>query len=75
MRHYGFAAATRRAGYERIRWLVTLAMGLVYLLHAADTITKPRRADFRCTECGGPLVFYEFIRPAPVLRPPAHDTS
>ena len=29
VRHYGFASATRRAGYEYIRWLVTLAMGMV----------------------------------------------
>lgn len=75
VRHYGFASATRRAGYERIRWLVTLAMGLVYLLHASDPKTKPRRVEFRCTGCGGPVVFFEFIRPPPVLRLPVHDTS
>jgi Putative transposase/Transposase zinc-binding domain len=74
VRHYGFASATRRARYKNVRWLVTLAMRLVYLLHAQSK-TPPRRTEFCCTEYGGPVVFFEFIRPATQNKPPLIDTS
>jgi len=75
VRQYGFASAPRRSGYERIRWLVTLAVGLVYLLHAADPKTKPGRVELRCTGRGGPVVFHEFIRPpaGPSVTRPRHE--
>ena len=75
VRHYGFASAVRRKEYDLIRWMVTLAMGLCYLLHAAVPETIPRRAEFRCEQCGGPVIFFEFIRPLPATKPPIIDTS
>jgi hypothetical protein len=71
VRHYGFASAVRRKEYDLIRWLVTLAMGLSYLLQAAAPVTTPRRTEFRCEQCGGPVIFFEFIRPLPAIL----DTS
>ena len=75
VRHYGFASAVRRKEYDLIRWLVTLAMGLSYLLHAASPETERRLTGFRCEQCGGPVTFFEFIRPLPFTRPPILDTS
>jgi len=75
VRHYGFASAVRRKDHDLIHWMVTLAMGLSYLLHAASPETTPRRAEFRCEQCGGPVIFFEFIRPLPAVNPPIEDTS
>lgn len=75
VRHYGFASAIRRKQYQRIHWLVTLAMGLIYLLHEANFKRKPSRIEFCCTRCGGPIVFWEFLRLAPTLIPTVNDTS
>ena len=75
VRHYGFASAVRRKEYDLIRWLVTLAMGLCYLLHAAAPETVQRRTEFRCEQCGGPVTFFEFVRPLPATKPPILDTS
>ena len=75
VRHYGFASAIRQKRYDRIHWLVTLAMGLIYWLHAAAPPAKSNCIDFRCTECGGPVVFFEFLRGEPADRPLVNDTS
>jgi hypothetical protein len=71
VRHYGFASAINRKEYPLIRWMVTLAMGLTYLLHAAAAQTTP---VFCCSDCGGPVTFFEFIRPASIPTP-IIDTS
>ena len=75
VRHYGFAAAIRRKQYDRIHWLVSLAMGMIYLLHAAHPQMPSRGVEFRCTECGGPVVFFEYLRGETVISPPINDTS
>jgi hypothetical protein len=52
IRHYGFAAAARRKNYDNVAWLVTLAAGLLYLLHPVQP--KPARAprEVLCPDCG-----------------------
>jgi hypothetical protein len=70
VRHYGFAAAAQRKNFERVRWLVTLAMGLPFVLTAlpADTPVLLDRPA-RCPSCGGALRLVTY------LPPPYFDTS
>lgn len=69
VRHYGFAAATKRKDHEQVRWLVTLAVGLLYLLHAVNS-PPATRPHIRCAECGGIMTVV-----AVLLPPRAFDTS
>ena len=55
VRHYGFASARQRENFEQIRWLVTLAMGLTYLLTARPATLEKTNAMVTCDQCGGPL--------------------
>jgi putative transposase/transposase-like zinc-binding protein len=62
VRHYGFAAATKRKSYEEIRWLVTLVAGMLFLLSSADL--KPARQPCRprCAECGSMMNIIAVLR-------------
>jgi hypothetical protein len=75
VRHYGFASAVRRKDYELIRWMVTLAMGLTYLLQTPAKTTTSNRTEFVCLECGGPVLFFQFIAPGSLSALPLNDTS
>ena len=75
VRHYGFASAVRRKDYPSIHWMVTLAMGLTYLLRAAAETITPSRPEFVCQDCGGPVIFFQFIDPFSISTPPVNDTS
>lgn len=66
VRHYGFAAASKRKHFELVRWLVMLSMGLQYVL-APDPPAETDSASARCPDCGGPLIVVAFIPPTPHL--------
>lgn len=62
VRHYGFAAARQHKNYDRLRWLVSLALALTYLL--APTVVVERTPPLvRCAECGGPMLVVAFLPP------------
>lgn len=71
IRSYGFAASVKRKGYELIRWLVTLAVGLTYILSGAPGEQQSGQSqDLSCPDCGGPLTFVAVLR-----IPLSFDTS
>lgn len=64
VRHYGYLAARRRANFELVRWLVTLAMGVPFILYStADTdLPDPTtQSSARCPDCGGELRFARYF--------------
>jgi hypothetical protein len=69
VRHYGFAAATKRKDYEHVRWLATLALRLPFVLTAQPAADSPQPA-VRCPSCGGALQFVAYLPP-----PKYFDTS
>lgn len=72
VRHYGFAAAVKRQDYDHIRWLVTLAQGLTYLLTARLTSTETVKPAVTCPACGTPMTL---INVSPPTRATYFDTS
>jgi hypothetical protein len=64
VRHYGFAAAANRTDYDHLRWLISLALGLIYVLTAQTAVTEKVAPVVRCAECGGPMYITAFISPA-----------
>ena len=63
VRHYGFAAAANRKSFETVRWLVTLALNLIYILTAKISPLKTIKPVVRCAECGGPMHVVSFFTP------------
>ena len=64
VRHYGFLAARRRAQFELVRWLVTLAMGLPFILYSTADTDLPdvtTQSSARCPHCGGELRFARYL--------------
>ena len=54
VRHYGFAATPKRKMYDAVRWLVTLAAGLLF--HLVTTSPEPAPLPkSRCPECGNAM--------------------
>jgi hypothetical protein len=73
VRHYGFHSAVHQSSFEHVRWLVTLAMGLVFVLaSSASPARKTASATARCPDCGAPLKFVAFV---PFYRAPAYFDS
>lgn len=71
VRYYGFAAAAQSKKYEGIRWMATLAAGLLYLLRTAEPTPPKKRSEMLCPDCGTPMSVIEVLRP----RPRGIDTS
>jgi DNA-directed RNA polymerase subunit RPC12/RpoP len=67
VRHYGFAAASQRKAYETVRWLVTITLGLVYVLTPDPPAAETSPAGARCPDCGGRLVVTALLPPPPYL--------
>jgi hypothetical protein len=64
VRHYGFHSSRRRATFELVRWLVTLALGLPFILVStldADLPDPTTRSSARCPDCGGELILLGFV--------------
>lgn len=64
VRHYGFLAARRRSTFELVRWLVSLAMSIPFILYStADTdLPDPTtQSSARCPHCGGELRFGRYF--------------
>lgn len=75
VRHYGFLSARRRAVFELLLWLVTLAVGLPFILFStqdADLPDPTTRSSARCPACGGQLWFVSY---QPNDEPKFFDTS
>jgi hypothetical protein len=70
VRHYGFAAAPRRKTYDAVRWLVTLAAGLLFQLVAVSPQEDTPPPEPSCPECGGAMNIIAVLH-----RPPVLDTS
>src|SRR6185436_7192240 len=51
VRHYGFAAAANRTDYDHLRWLIALALGLLYILAAHRAAIEKIPQVVRCAEC------------------------
>ena len=61
VRHYGFAAARNRKQYESIRWMVTLALGLMYLLTPRPAPPAKTKPLVCCAKCGGPMALVAYV--------------
>ena len=64
VRHYGFLSSRRRSTFELVRWLVTLAMGLPFILFSTADTNLPdptTQSSARCPDCGGEQVFARFV--------------
>jgi hypothetical protein len=64
VRHYGFLAARRRSAFELVRWLVTLAMNLPFILYSTADTDLPdvtTQSSARCPHCGGELRFARYL--------------
>ena len=78
VRSYGFWSARRKQDFENVRWLATLAQGLVYDLTSLPP--PPQKPVATCAQCGGPLTLLMIIWPdhritVPQRRQPPPDTS
>jgi hypothetical protein len=70
VRHYGFAATPKRKAYDAVRWLVTLAAGLMFQLVANSPQPAPLPKS-RCPDCGGAMKVIEVL----YFAPRGFDTS
>ena len=61
VRHYGFASARNRDQFEHVRWMVTLAMGLIYELTARPAAPAKSQPVVCCAACGGPMSVIAFL--------------
>jgi hypothetical protein len=61
VRHYGFAAAVNRKSFESVRWLVNLALNLIYVLTATISASRKTKPAVRCADCGGPMYVVTFF--------------
>ena len=62
-----------RKNHEGVRWLVTLALGLLYLLQAVNPPPPAKPPYLRCVECGGIMTVVAAELPVPP-SPRAFDT-
>jgi hypothetical protein len=63
VRHYGFLSPNSRVSVESVRWLITLAVGLLFRLLAQPVQTPIWEPPCRCPDCGGPLCRVGLILP------------
>jgi DNA-directed RNA polymerase subunit RPC12/RpoP len=78
VRHYGFLSSRRRATFELVRWLVTIALGLPFILFStldADLPDPTTKSSARCPDCGGELVFQGILPSTRLTVPFLFDTS
>ena len=61
VRHYGFLAARNRDEFESVRWMVTLAMGLLYLLTPRPAPPAKTQPVVCCPKCGGAMSLVAFL--------------
>jgi hypothetical protein len=59
-----FAASANQTDYDHLRWLIALALGLLYILAAHKAAIDKIPQVVRCAECGRPMYVTAFLPPA-----------
>ena len=74
VRHYGFFSAHSGVALELVRWLITVCLGLVFVLRSQvlREAAGADRPEIRCVVCGGPVRVVGF---APNTSAIPFDTS